>query len=109
MVRDTFHIDGMCAVEGIHEPSFRWNGWAVPSFPLESVQKICEWVSSYDEEEQVDFGGEVPAVIDGRVFWVSEGVAKEVFPRKYAVDGVMSEQDFYDLPDGWIWLEKEGE
>jgi hypothetical protein len=95
----------MCTVEGVHSPSFRWNGWAVPSFPLASVQKICEWVSSYDDVDDVDFGGEVPAVIDGRVFWVSEGVAKEVLPRRYAIDGEMTEEDFYDLPDGWIWLE----
>ena len=56
-VSDTFYIDEEIEVQGMHIPSSRWNGFAIPSFPIESVIKIREWVKTLDQtntEEETD-------------------------------------------------------
>lgn len=105
MIKETFTIDGEIFVEGIYEPSARWNGWATPAFPIESVRKICGWVESMGNAE--DMGGEIPTIDDaGRVWWGDGATRSEIKPRAFYVDGKMSGEKYYDIGAyGWIWLE----
>jgi hypothetical protein len=75
------HIDGMLVVECSHILPDRWNGWAIPVFTQEQLEKVVSecvrlgWVDSVDamSRELTDLGN-----------------------------------DEY-ISNGWIWLEVEGE
>jgi hypothetical protein len=98
MIKATFTIDGCVFVDGIHDPQEKWNGWACPLFPIDSVRIIAEWVDSLGVQGAEDFGGEVPFVDDaGRVFWVNGDEARQVLPVD--VDGA----EYFDMWNGWIW------
>lgn len=105
MIKETFTIDGAIFVDGIHDPDARWNGWATPAFPIESVRKICGWVESMGNAE--DMGGEIPTIDDaGRVWWGDGATRSEIRPQKFTVNGELSPVDYYDVGAyGWIWLE----
>ena len=46
MKKALFTIDGWITAEGIHDPERRWNGWAVPFFSLEEVDRIAKVVDA---------------------------------------------------------------
>jgi hypothetical protein len=49
-----FRIDGTqgsAAFEGFHEPEKRWNGWACPSFPMDTVRALAEWLNTEGDEQ----------------------------------------------------------
>jgi hypothetical protein len=97
LVKDRFDIDGQIGnggVVGFHDPSDRWNGWAMPWFPIESVKIIKEWIHENsssritisddgvfvmdyeDDEETPDFRGwrEESIIVDGvKLFGLGRG------------------------------------
>ena len=95
-----FTIEGELYVEGVHIPQMRWNGWAMPSFPLESVEVIAKFLA----EQNADYEqGGIVVMVDGVPHWKDlndEGVAYLDPITPYKVDGV----DLYDIGSGcWCW------
>ena len=91
---DTFRIDGgEYGWVGLHNPDFRWNGWACPSFTYETMQAIGAWIDSCVGDDP-DAGRLI--VKDGRVWESHEGEVWEILPT--VIDGV----DYF-ATDGWVW------
>lgn len=95
-VRAKFTLDGDRHFEGVHNPAVRWNGFACPSFKMEVVREISEYLR--DEDSQMT---EIVKISDGKVF-----VADKV------LDGVSDEYEVVPVDGhygigshGWIWSE----
>lgn len=97
-----FTIDDIITVNGIHDPQVRWNGWACPFFPLESVQTISDYFGSLNEYEYEDcLQGGIVRVVDGVPHWVHMEDTETMFPiSPVSIDGT----DYYDIgSNGWCW------
>ena len=112
--QDVFDIDGQFGgAVGIYVPEARWNGWAMPLFPIESVVQIAEVVNRdfmvYPEE-----GTWITIFEDGRVFWrdqydQNDDVTGEFYGEEI-VPTVIHGEPFYDIGSGaWCWSEAEGD
>jgi hypothetical protein len=106
MKKAIFCIDDMLFVEGIHLPLNRWNGWAKPIFPIESVKVICEFLKPQLEDKDCLMNGELYLMIDGVVHSKSlddeTGTIESIAPvtPDLVIDGV----EYYNIgAGGWIW------
>jgi hypothetical protein len=107
MVRATFTIEGSgLELDGIHDPSEKWNGWACPFLTLESVRKVEEWVDTLELD-----GSHGPVVCDYGVYWSNEnGIGSERI-EPYSFDGFTVQyeghevyESFYDVGRyGWVY------
>ena len=101
MQKAIFTIEGGLYIEGIHDPQHRWNGWACPIFPIESVQVIATFL----DDNCADFReGGIVVVIDGVPNWKEiddmdgETVCYPIIPQ--VIDGV----DYFEIgAGGWVW------
>jgi hypothetical protein len=101
MEKAIFTIEGGMYVEGIHDPRNRWNGWATPIFPIESVQVIATFL----DDNLADFReGGIVVVVDGVPHWKEvddsdgETMFYPILPQ--VVDGV---EHFEVGAGGWVW------
>ena len=101
MEKAIFTIEGGMYVEGIHDPRNRWNGWATPIFPIESVQVIATFL----DDNLADFReGGIVVVVDGVPHWKElddsdgEVMLYPILPQ--VVDGV---EHFEVGAGGWVW------
>ena len=104
MKKAIFTIDGNFFVDGIHNPEFRWNGWACPLLPLESVKVLDAFFSSLSGEDHADFlQGGIVTVTDGVPHWVEnplEGLMEVSSITPTVINGI----DYYDIGScGWCW------
>lgn len=100
MERALFTIDGETDFEGWHDPTERWNGFACPRFPLDTVARIAEWLRAENargeaqEEIVVDGDRVVVRWLDGE----DEGEGEALAP--VLVDGT----PLYPVGSyGWTW------
>jgi hypothetical protein len=57
-----FHLDNPnVTFQGIHDPTKRWNGWAVPLFPTDEAQKIIETLPVVSEPK--------PVLVEGQAYY----------------------------------------
>ena len=111
-VKDRFSLDGGNRIFGWHDPTFRWNGFACPYFPIESVRQIKLWLDRVAAEHP---GEETPRLeidSDGRVWW-----AEDAYDPRIEEKPVNAEHRLRDDPSfpavpvhsigafAWIWLE----
>ena len=91
-----FTLHGDVYFEGVHNPAVRWNGFACPSFKLEVVREISEYLK--DEDSQMT---EIVEISDGKVF-----VADEISHGVFEHHEVVPVDGHYDIGShGWIWSE----
>lgn len=104
----TFDIDNQFGpLEGVHNPTHRWNGWAVPMFTMDSVlriQKVCkeDLFSVYDEGTTI--------TVDEDGVWELDHMYRDDTsdPRGYKVpEIVVRGVTYYGVGDGWCWSEVE--
>jgi hypothetical protein len=101
LVADRFDIDDhFGSVVGYHNPNHRWNGWATPWFPIESVRII---------QGRLDQGTKITIDDDGVWLWREDEIEDMTDPRGFLeesinVDGVR----MWDIGQGgWCWYEDE--
>ena len=101
MEKAIFTIDGGIYVEGMHIPSNRWNGWAKPIFPLESVQVIATWL----DDSGADFReAGIVVMIDGVPHWKELDESDGEVMTYPCVKCVVNGAEFYDIgAGGWVW------
>ena len=99
-----FDIDGQFgAVRGVHNPLHRWNGFATPWFPMESVERIKAATDCAEQRLTIDRSHTPPQVW----LWNKEYADEYDDPRgskemSVVVDGVT----VYDIGNGgWCWDE----
>ena len=100
MNKAIFTIDGGLYVEGAHVPSNRWNGWAKPIFPLESVQVIASWL--VDNNADYEQGG-IVVMLDGVPHWkeINDEGKTVIYP---CLECVVNGEKFFDIGSyGWVW------
>lgn len=101
MDKAIFTIDGDLYIEGLHIPSNRWNGWAKPIFPLESVQVVSTWLDdNYSDFREAG----IVVMIDGVPHWKeldesdNETILYPIAPQ--VIDGV----EYFEVgAGGWVW------
>lgn len=93
MKTDTFRIDGGQGWVGLHNPNYRWNGWASPMFTYETICEIAQWIDDCFGDNS-DAGRLV--VRDGLVFETNGEETWEL--QTFVVDGVT----YYET-NGWVW------
>jgi hypothetical protein len=71
MMKATFTLDGEGSFVGYHDPDVRWNGWACPFFPIESVREIAALTAQMAAEFPAEDFDVIEVDDDGRVFYVS--------------------------------------
>lgn len=99
-VSDTFCIDECIEVQGMHIPSSRWNGFAIPSFPIESVIKIAEWLAELDQTS-VDVSERDVVTVTHFSDWDRVTMNGEMVDI-ITIDGV----EHYDVGGcSWVWDE----
>ena len=100
--RNTFDIDGMYVVEGIHKPLETWNGWQCPYLTKESwdevldSQDIVYYYPRFDEETKDMYIRSVSNCecgADETCEWCEEE----------RLEKVEFEGEFYYHLSGWIW------
>ena len=106
MKNATFIIDDWLAAEGIHDPDRRWNGWAVPFFTLEEVQKIAETVNASIDPNDT---WEKITVQDGKVFSEYNGGDESEIEEVASID-FEGKKYFGVGATSWVWdvWEEEG-
>lgn len=100
-VKTTFALAGEGEFEGWHDPDYRWNGFAVPFFPMDEVERIAELVQRMNSTDQPS--------------WVLPLAHGLVVVRETDVDGstydtdcpteVFGDEIGYLVGDGWCWEE----
>lgn len=105
MEKAIFNIDDMLYVEGIHNPNHRWNGWACPMFPLESVKVICEFLKPQLEDKDCLANGELYLMIDGVVHSKSlDDETQTIESTEPVTPEVIDGVEYYNIgAGGWIW------
>jgi hypothetical protein len=101
MDKAIFTIEGELYIEGLHDPRNRWNGWATPIFPIESVQVIATFL----DDNLADFReGGIVVMIDGVPHWKEldesdgETILYPIAPQ--VIDGV----EYFEVgAGGWVW------
>ena len=96
LVRDRFTFDGESFVDGWHDPSVRWNGFACPLFDVAGVRAIADMIASFPGSE--DF---TTVTINewGTVFYESPD-GDEYVCDPVIVDGA----ELYPVGShGWVW------
>ncbi len=103
-----FDIDGQFGrLRGLHNPWHRWNGWATPWFPIESVVKIQAAIERQNKENDGQYVQHFTIDDDGVWLWVEDNADEYDDPRGRleactVVDGVT----LYDIGQGgWCWDE----
>lgn len=101
MEKAIFTIEGGMYVEGIHIPSNRWNGWAMPLFPKESAEVIARFLN----DNCADFReGGIIVMEEGIPCWkeIDDMDGKEVtYP---IVPEVIDGTEYFDIGSGgWVW------
>jgi hypothetical protein len=93
-----FKIDGLDGkFKGIHDPKFRWNGWACPMFTLDVAKKLIKTQSLDDCKEFEMSYYEISSSPNGITEHHVDGV--EFYPV-YVVDGV----EYYKIGYmNWVW------
>jgi hypothetical protein len=101
MEKAIFTIESELYVEGIHDPFNRWNGWACPIFPLESVEVIAKFL--VDNNADFEQGG-IVVMLDGVPHWKEiddtdgETLFYPILPQ--VVDGI----EYFEVgAGGWVW------
>lgn len=95
-----FSIDDWITVEGYHCDE-RWNGWACPLFPIESVKKIVEWLSK--DASEADAGVKIGR--NGAVYMQpEEGAPFERVPGVTKKRNGIPDLKLYNIGSGcWTW------
>jgi hypothetical protein len=104
LTKATFDVnDQFGPVPGIHNPANHWNGFAVPFFPMDSVQAIQNVTNTL---AATDIDGGVIITIDDEGVWELDTNNLDDMPdaRGYlvgsmTVDGVT----YYAVGDSWTW------
>ena len=98
-----FDIDGQFGpLRGVHNPLHRWNGFATPYFPIDSVLRVKEVV-----EQEQDYPQKFTIDDEGVWYWVEDYADEYDDPRgrleaSIEFDGVT----MYDIGNGgWCWDE----
>lgn len=95
LVRDRFTFDGETFVDGWHDPSVRWNGFACPFFDLVGVRAIGDMIASFSDGDD----WETVTVRDGVAYYESYD-GDEYVCDPVTVDGVK----LYPVGShGWAW------
>jgi hypothetical protein len=84
-------------IAGFHNPAIRWNGWACPSFTLDAVRTLAEWLAGQDPYD----GYDTVTVRDGGSVAVTtfDGEVYDVTPDDDGLYGVGAY--------AWVWSEVE--
>ena len=104
LIADRFDIDGQMGnggVLGFHDPATRWNGWACPWFPIESVEIIAAWINTQGTER---------LTVDSDGVWVLDTEELDEVtpdPRGWRVDRIVHDgvELFGVGCGGWVWKE----
>lgn len=101
MDKAIFTIDGGLYVEGMHIPSNRWNGWAKPIFPLESVQVIATFL----DDNLADFReGGIVVMVDGVPHWKELDESDGEVMLYPILPQVVNGTEYFEVgAGGWVW------
>ena len=105
---DYFDIDGQFGpLRGLHNPYHRWNGWATPWFPMESVVKIQAALEAFNKSCVEGERSTLTIDDEGVWYWYEDysddyDDARGQLEASIEVDGVT----LYDIGGGgWTWHE----
>ncbi len=75
----------------------RWNGWACPMFPIESVREIADWMDEMHADARIEIDEKAGTVTFTEDDW-SGVVERETRER----NGIPT-MALYTIGDGWCW------
>ena len=105
MNKATFTLDGEGSFVGYHEPDVRWNGWACPFFPIESVREIAALTAQMAAEMPEEDFDVIEVDDDGRVFYTSRECGR--VEERPCFEQAHRGQALYAIgAGGWCWSEK---
>ena len=111
-VKDRFSIDGEDRIFGWHNPTLRWNGFACPYFPIESVREIKAWLDKVAAETPREDVQRLEIDSDGRVWWAEDEYDPRIEEKPVNTEHrLRDDPSFPDVPVysigafGWVWLE----
>ena len=109
-VKDRFSLDGEVLLAGWHDPTLRWNGFACPYFPIESVREIKVLMDKLAKQYPDDIET-IEIDDDGKVFMVNEYDGRVEEKPVNDRHRLRDDPSFPDVPVysigafAWVWLE----